>query len=103
MKILIPILALVGLTACSGGNRVNSASAEPIVVVKEVAVAVTQPCVPDTLRDAPEYVDTKEKLQGAADAAERYQLVLGGRAQRIARLNELEPLVAGCPRGRSKP
>ena len=100
MKKSILITALLGLTACAGKP---DARPEPIVVPTPVAVAVTQPCVPDTLKAAPDYVDTADKLRAAPDAAVRYQLIAGGRKQRIARLNELEPVVAGCPRGRSKP
>lgn len=96
----LSFLLLIPLAAC--GARVTPVSAEPIVAPQPVAVAVTQPCVPEALTPPPIYVDSKEKLLAAQDAAERYQLVLGGRSQRIARLNELEPIIAGCPRGRSK-
>lgn len=103
MKRYIPTIITAFLLAGCGSDHVNSASAEPVVVQQPVAVAVDAPCVPETLSEAPTYVDTREALVGASDAAERYQLVLGGRSQRIARLNELEPVVAGCPRGKSKP
>jgi hypothetical protein len=59
---------------------------------------VSAPCVPKSLGPEPQYVDTKDKLLSAKDAAERYQLLYGGRLQREARLGELEPIVRSCPR-----
>jgi len=91
---LIPLLSI--LTACGAAVP---ARPEPIVVPQIVKVPVAAPCVPKTLAGPPEYVDTKAKLKAAADAAERMQLLYGGRAQREARLNEIEPVIAGCPRG----
>lgn len=64
----------------------------------ETAIPVGSPCVPSNLGTEPTYPDTDEALRVAADAAERYQLTAAGRKLRIARLNELEPVVAGCPR-----
>jgi len=63
-----------------------------------VNVPVPQPCVPATLGEAPDYPDTDAKLLAAVDAAERYLLIAAGRALRIARNNELETAVAGCPK-----
>lgn len=103
MKRYIPTIITAFLLAGCGSDHVNSASAEPIVVQVPVAVAVDAPCVPDTLKEAPTYVDSDKALTGAADAAERYQLLWAGRGQKNSRLNELEPIVAGCPRGKSKP
>lgn len=99
MKNLVPILGLALLGACATKPAPRP---EPIVVPQPVAVAVDAPCVPDTLGKAPAYVDTKDKLVGAADAAERLQLLYAGRAQREARLNEIEPIIDGCPRGSVK-
>jgi len=100
MKTLFLIPALILVAAC--GKEVKSASAEPVIVPVEVAVAVDAPCVPETLGPAPKYVDTKETLRAAPDAAVRLQLLYAGRAQREARLGELEPVVDGCPRGSTK-
>jgi len=95
--ILLPILVLVA--GC--GAKVQS-TPEPIVVPVEVGVPITGACVPDTLGPPPAYVDETPALRAARDAAERYQLVLAGREQRRARLNEIEPIIAACPRGKSK-
>lgn len=68
------------------------------VVTVEVAVPVPSPCVPANLGPAPEYPDTDEALRAAPDAATRYLLLGAGRLLRIARANEVEPVVAACPR-----
>ena len=100
MKNLVILFGLVALTAC--GTTREQVRPEPIVVSQPVAVAVDAPCVPDTLGPRPTYVDTKDKLKAAADAAERLQLLYAGRAQRESRLNEIEPIIDGCPRGSVK-
>jgi len=85
----------------AGCSTTAPKTAEPIIVPgPPVVVAVDAPCVPKELKPKPDYVDTKEKLLAALDAAERFQLLYGGRAQREARLNELEPIIEGCPRGK---
>jgi hypothetical protein len=100
---LLPIFAVLAACKTSG-----DAHPEPIITPIEVAVAVEQACVPNTLKDKPDYVDTKEALTSAGPAGDddaiskRLQLLYAGRAQREARLNELEPIVAACPRGKSK-
>jgi hypothetical protein len=71
---------------------------EPRVVTVEVAVPVASPCVPKGLAAAPTYPDSNEALRAATDAANRYALLAAGRLLRVARLNELEGVVAGCPR-----
>lgn len=99
MKVLFLVPALGLLAAC--GGKVESAP-PPVLVPVEVAVPIAGGCVPDATTPPPEYIDSDSVLRGAVDAAERYQLVLAGRAQRNARLNEIEPIVASCPRGKSK-
>lgn len=99
MKNLVILIGLIALTACGTTAQVRP---EPIVVPQPIAVAVDAPCVPDTLGKPPVYVDSKAKLVAAADAAERMQLLYAGRAQRDARLNEIEPIIDGCPRGSVK-
>lgn len=90
---LIPLILLAG---CASKPV---ARPEPIIVPgPPVVVAVDAPCVPKTLKGPPTYVDTKDALVRALDAAERLQLLYAGRAQREARLNEIEPVVEGCPR-----
>ncbi len=76
----------------------STPDSEPRVVTVEVAVPVASPCVPASLGPAPEYPDTDEALRAAPDAASRYQLLGAGRLLRGARLNELEPVVARCPK-----
>lgn len=91
MKFLLPLL-LIPLAACAS----NKSRPEPIVVPQKVTVPVAGDCVPASLGTAPDYVDSNDALRAAADAAERYQLLWAGRAQRTGRLNELEVVVAGC-------
>jgi len=81
-----------------GACATTGAAPEPRVVTVEVAVPVASPCVPAGLGATPEYPDTDEALRQAPDAATRYQLLAAGRPLRAARLGELEPVVAGCPR-----
>lgn len=99
MKKVLTLVALLSLAACGDKGKVESI---PTIVPQPVAVGVDAPCVPDTLGPAPEYVDSDAALKAAPDAAERYQLLWGGRAQRSARLGELEPVIAGCPRGKAR-
>lgn len=84
--------AALMLTGCA-----TTQPTERIVTV-EVPVPVKSPCVPATLGAAPAYPDTDEALRAAAGPAERYQLLAAGRPLRVARNNELETVVAGCPR-----
>lgn len=67
-----------------------------VIRTVEVAVPVKQKCVPDTFDPvAPIYPDTDAALK-IGDAADRYLLLGAGRPLRVARLNELETVVAGC-------
>lgn len=91
--LLTPVLLLV--TACGGAGRERP---EPFMVIQEVAVPVKTPCVPKALGNRPVYVDSDAALKSAPDAASRYQLIFAGRGQRIARLKEIEPIVASCPK-----
>lgn len=93
MKRLL-LLPLLVLTACATDGAVP----EPRVVTVEVAVPVSSPCVPAGLAQPPEYPDTDLALRTAPDAASRLLLFAAGRLLRAARLNELEPVVAGCPK-----
>jgi hypothetical protein len=91
------ILLLFLLSACATKPLPRP---EPIIVTHEVKVPVSLPCVPSTYDpNRPDYIDNDAKLKAAADAAERYQLLWGGRAQRQAREKENEIVIAGCPRG----
>lgn len=99
MKSLFALLFLAPLAACASRPEVRP---EPIVAPIEVAIPVAAPCVPNDLKPKPIYPDEDAALRAAADAAERYQLVLAGREKRRARLNEIEPIIEACPRGTSK-
>jgi hypothetical protein len=89
------LLPLTLLAACGGHPK---SAPEPLVVVREVNIPVVGTCVPSSLGDAPDYADTDAALKSAPDGAVRYQLLFAGRGQRTARLNELEPVVKGCPK-----
>lgn len=93
MKKLLLLPAFVLLAACK-----TTEPPEPIIKTVYVNVPVSQPCVPKTLGAAPDYVDTDDALRSAPDAASRYQILYGGRLQRVARLGELEPVVRSCPK-----
>ena len=86
---------ILSLGACASTPQV---APEPRIVTVEVAVPVPQPCVPAGLAAPPEYPDTDDALRAAPDAASRYQLIAAGRLLSRARLNEVEPVVAACPR-----
>lgn len=92
--LVVAVPSLLGLTACATTGTVP----EPRIVTVEVAVPVASPCVPRKLGPPPEYPDTREALRLAPDAASRLQLFAAGWTLRVARLNELEPVVAGCPK-----
>lgn len=61
-----------------------------------VALPVASSCVPANLGTEPAYIDTDEALRAAAAPEDRYQMVVAGRVQRIARLREVEPVVTAC-------
>jgi hypothetical protein len=85
-------LAFLALAACK-----TAPIPEPVIQTVEVRVPVSSPCVPSKYdRTRPEYVDTEAALRAAVDAAERYQLLWGGRMQRIAREGENEAVISGC-------
>lgn len=97
-RLPIAVVAALSLTACATAKPVP----EPRIVTVEVAVPVASPCVPAGLAGPPEYPDTDDALRAAPGPAERYLLVVAGRALMRARLNELEPVVAGCPKAVSQ-
>jgi hypothetical protein len=88
----IAFLALF-LASCA-----HAPTPEPIIKTVEVVVpGPTQPCVPKSLGERPQYADTDEALKQAVDAAVRYSLLWAGRAERIAREHDLETVIDGCP------
>lgn len=98
MKFLLP-LTIMGLGLAGCGSHVAS-TPEPIIITHVVNIPVVGACVPKELGDAPSYVDDDTSLKTAKDGAVRFQLLVAGRAQRTARLSELEPVVKGCPRAK---
>lgn len=87
VAILLPVLLLTG---CA------TAPIEPVVRTVTVQVPVAIPCVPSNVQKEPAYSDTNDALKTAPDAAERYQLLIIGRQQRMARLSEIEPVIREC-------
>lgn len=85
------LIALVFLTGCA------TTAPEPIIVTQRVNVPVRMPCIPENYSfERPDYVDSDEALKRAFDAADRYQLLWAGRAQRIKREAENEIVIGGC-------
>lgn len=94
MRKLVALFALAFVAGCK-----TTPAPEPIIETVEVIVpGETQPCVPKSLGATPEYVDNDSALRKAVDAAERYMLLWAGRTQRIAREQELNTVIDGCPR-----
>lgn len=87
MKWAALLIAAVALTACTGTGPVRTS---------RVLVPTVANCVPGNLPAKPTYPDTDPALLGAADAAERYRLLIVGREIRVARLGTLEGVVEAC-------
>ena len=87
MKWLLLIAAAVTVSACAANGQVRTV---------EVKVPTAADCVPPDLPGAPSYPDTDDTLLRAADAAERYRLLILGREVRISRLGVLEGVVGAC-------
>ena len=88
------IVAIV--LALSGCKTVVGPTPEPEVRIQQTVVERAVSCVPENLGAPPLYPDTNAALSKAADAAVRYALIQAGRLLRIARLGEVEPVVASC-------
>ena len=98
MRLFIALPAIALLSACGGVKS----TPEPIIVPQEVVVPVAIGCVPANMSAPPVYPDTDDALKAAIDAAERYQLLYAGRKVRVARLSEIEPVIATCPKSAAK-
>lgn len=83
----------------AGCTRTVLRDAEPRIITKEVATPIATGCVPLELGAPPEYPDSEAAL-AAATPDRRYLLLWAGRALRVARLNDLEAVIAGCPKER---
>lgn len=97
---LIAVALLLATAGCH--PRVNAPSAEPILDPLVVNTPTAIGCVPPDLDASPDYPDTDAALKAAAGPDGRYQLLYAGRKLRVARLNELEPIVGKCPKAPSK-
>lgn len=94
MKRTCALLALVALSACT-----TTPTPEPVIRTVEVQVPVPQPCdAASRLGPPPAYPDSDEALRSAADIFMQTQLLLAGRALRIARNDGLEAAVRTCAR-----
>ena len=93
------VMLPLGLAACGGAGK---ARPEPILMPVEVVLPTTNGCVPANMAPAPDYPDTDDALRQAPDAAARYKLVFAGRKLKNARLNEVEPVIASCPKATAK-
>ena len=88
-------LSLQVLATCSLLAACATDQGPAKVAVQRVEVPVALPCSVDPGPD-PAFADTPEAIRQAADIFERAKLLLAGRAQRDARINELKAASAGC-------
>jgi len=68
---------------------------EPQIVVREVRVPVSVPCAAKPPASSG-FIDSPDVIAEAPDIFARVQALLAGRAQRDARIAELEAAVGGC-------
>ncbi len=88
-------LAALLLSGCAG--RAGLPPPEPVVVTKEVKVAVPVPCPAlAKLGSEPDYADTDAALRAAPDIFEQTRLLLKGRLQRIKRTSEYAAARLAC-------
>ncbi len=73
---------------------------EPEIRIVEVGIPTPVGCIPPNMAGPPVYPDTETALKAAIDAAARYQLLWAGRTLRVARLGEVEPVIAACPKAK---
>jgi hypothetical protein len=92
LMLMSPLSLSLLLGACASTPPLPEPQLRTIYVETPLMVA----CIPDTLEAAPDYPDTDERLRAAPDAAVRYQLLFAGRQLRVARLNEVEPVIETC-------
>lgn len=91
-----PACAIWAVVVLIGYALTGCASAAPRVETVTVSAPVARSCVPVTLGPLPAYIDTDAALKAAGGPEDRYQMVTAGRAQRVARLGEVEPVLQGC-------
>ncbi len=90
-RLIFSVAAIALLGGCAHG-----VSPEPEVRTQLVYVDKAVTCVPENLGDPETYPDTDAALVEAEDAAARYALIWAGRLLRMARLGEVEPVIATC-------
>lgn len=81
-------LLALALSACA-------TTPEPQIRTVEVKVPIAVKCAVDPGPESP-FSDTPEALRAAGDLFEKVKLLLAGRAQRDARLTELQASISGC-------
>lgn len=71
---------------------------EPVVRIetREVLVPVARTCVPEALPVEPQYAVTREMIANAPSADVRNILLARFALERVARLAEVEPVIAAC-------
>lgn len=69
---------------------------EPQIRTVEIKVPVARTCVPENLPPPPVYRVTPADILAAPEGPARVVLAGVALAERIARLNEVEPVVAKC-------
>lgn len=86
---VLTLLCFVVLSGCA------TARPEPEIRIVEKVVPVSVSCVPQGL-PKPDYTVAVADIIAAPDAASRYALTAAALAERIARLDVVEPVLAGC-------
>lgn len=89
MRRAVIILAALSVAACAGHVP------PPRVEIQKVEVPVEVKCAADP-GPVPTFADTPDAIKAASDLFEEVKLLLAGRAQRDARLAEVEAANAGC-------
>jgi hypothetical protein len=87
---------LIGLAVCAAlGGCGGQAKPQTHVVYQTVDRPVPVACVPSGLRPPPENLLTKEEV-AKLDGPQRYVAITADWLQRVARMNDTEPVIAGC-------
>lgn len=86
---------ICGFAVFVGGCSTLPAST-PDVQIKEVQVPVPVPCVDKSFPAPPAYSDNDKALREAGGADARYQLLVQGRQERIARERKVEQVINTC-------
>lgn len=88
--------AAIAITALALAGCGTVAKPEPQIRTVEIKVPVARPCVPENLPAPPTYRVTPADILAAPEGPARLVLTGIALAERIARLNEVEPVVAKC-------